>query len=107
MTCDMLCTLNRQWLGQVALRVVLMIRAALASRLWGNGLLALLLGMVTAQAQDSRVLTWVASLDTLGHANGVAKQGDILFVADEARGLATVDVSDLTHPKELGRVELA
>jgi hypothetical protein len=59
-----------------------MIRAALASRLWGNGLLALLLGMVTAQAQDSRVLTWVASLDTLGHANGVAKQGDILFVGD-------------------------
>jgi len=49
----------------------------------------------------------VESLDTPGHANGVAVADDYAFVADGGGGLRIIDVSDPTLPEEIGRADTA
>ena len=47
----------------------------------------------------------ISTMDTPGWVSDLVVSGDILHIADGQRGFMTVDISDRTAPKKLGRVE--
>lgn len=62
------------------------------------------LGVYTRDA-ETNVMTRTGSLGDLGSTWGLRAQGDIVYLTDLAGFLVTVDVTDPSAPKLLGRVE--